>query len=424
MPNRAPNKKCPVCKKKDIPRADYKTCGGKCAQVLRNKTQGESVTANEIIETEDKLVFRLPATTVKTREELIERFNVDTSVWECVKFTARIWDMGAKTKNGDGSEQMVIPELCSAYAEFRPKKNVIAARKEIDSMREDALKNPVQILNVRRARLPKSETLYEVSLNDHHFGKLTWAPETGWSDYDTKIAKEIFDDAIGNLSSRAEAISSISKIVMVVGNDLLHFDNMDMTTTAGTRQDADTRYHKVFRITREVIRQSVDRLKQVAPVEILTVPGNHDTLAAWHLGDSLECLYDRDKHVTVNASPNHVKWIDWGDNLIMCTHGDRVKRIAETLRHVMSISHPRFSEVRWREIHVGHFHRVFAEEINGVLFRVLSSLCATDQWHAKAGYVGNMRHTEAFLYHKTEGPLGTVRYNIPKKYERDVQQTY
>jgi transposase len=343
---------------------------------------------------QNEMVVSMPKTRIETLEDLIAHCKVDLEVWKVDRFLCNKWEMGFK--NGEG-EAGAIP-LFQVKAWFKRKVVVQEIKKDIIALKRDIVRTvkPKMKLRVPRMGPGKSGNLLEVAINDHHFGKLAWAPETGWADYDTKIAAELFDDAIGTIIRRAHM--PLDKIVMVVGNDLLNIDNLEGTTTAGTRQDVDSRYHKVFRNTREVIRLSIDRLREMAPVHVLAVPGNHDTLSAWHVCDSLDCLYSDDSHVTFDIAPN-----------------PRAEKLPMIL---MKESPPK--KYRFTEVHLGHLHKLEAEEINGVRIRVLPSLCATDAYHSYHGYVGNQRSTEAFVWHREDGLIGTVVYNVPLKYERNA----
>jgi hypothetical protein len=71
-----------------------------------------------------------------------------------------------------------------------------------------------------------------------------------------------------------------------------------------------------------------------------------------------------------------------------------------------------WSKSKVREVHVGHFHHRRIQnplvEHNGVVTRILPSLSATDAWHYKSGFVGNLRSAEGYLWSKTGGLSSTV----------------
>src|SRR5580692_6805852 len=130
--------------------------------------------------------------------------------------------------------------------------------------------------------------MLEIALFDAHFGKMAWGRETGGPDQDIRIVQKTFLEAVEKLIDRAKGYN-IDSVLFVVGNDLLQMDNMSNTTTKGTYVDVDSRYHKTFEIVRETITKSIERLRQIAPVTVKMVQGNHDELSVWHLGDSLSC---------------------------------------------------------------------------------------------------------------------------------------
>lgn len=373
--------------------------------------------SSETIErTADSMTISLPKTRINTLEQLIDQFEIDTSKWEVERFVANKWEVGVN----DGTGKVNVEPLFQVKAFLKTRLITKLARQEIELLKKHALIE-VPKMNLMGPRGPivrdNEGNMLEVSFNDHHFGKLAWGEETGSADYDTSIASEIMDDAASKIVGRCR--EPFSRVNFVIGHDLLNIDNLDGTTTAGTRQDVDTRYQKVFWKSREVIRQAIERFRQVAPVHVLTVPGNHDTLSAWHMGDSLDCLYTGNKYVTVDASANHRKYIYWGDSIIMCVHGDRVRKRAETLSQVMYAETQGYV-ARWREVHCGHFHKVEAEEIAGVKVRVLPSLCASDYFHHKSAYLDGSRSSEAYLWNKEEGLIGIINYNIPARFEKRV----
>ena len=80
---------------------------------------------------------------------------------------------------------------------------------------------------------------------DLHYGKFASGNLTNGS-YDYIIAEKCFNtiitEAIEDIKSR-----KVAKILMPIGNDLLHFDNVQGTTTRGTAQDTNMRHQEMFK---------------------------------------------------------------------------------------------------------------------------------------------------------------------------------
>jgi hypothetical protein len=180
-------------------------------------------------------------------EDLIEFFEVDTEVWEVERWKANTWDANA----GNGE---TMP-LYQVTATFKKKKEAVFAKNEIADIKRRALEE-LKGLKVsfttpvyRETRLATGNML-ELNVPDLHAGKLAWNKETGYGNYDTGIALDLFETAVLALLARNAHIT-FDCILFVVGNDLQHSDTIGGTTTSGTHLDNDSRYHKVFVRIRE-----------------------------------------------------------------------------------------------------------------------------------------------------------------------------
>ena len=67
--------------------------------------------------------------------------------------------------------------------------------------------------------------------------------------------------------------------------------------------------------------RAIDRLRPIAPVQVVMVTGNHDTQRLYYLGDVLEAWFRNTKDVAVDNSPRQRKYFRYHGNLIGFTHG-------------------------------------------------------------------------------------------------------
>lgn len=256
---------------------------------------------------------------------------------------------------------------------------------------------------------PKTGNLLEINIPDAHLGKLAWSKETGYESYDYKIADAMYRRAQASIIDRSSHYK-FDKVVYVLGNDLLQSDNMLGQTTRGTFVSTDGRYHKTFYNACRTLIDCIEEARKVAPVHVVCVPGNHDQLAAWHLGHALSLYFSRYTDVTFDIDPSSRKYFEFGVNMFLFTHGDKGERtdyplLMATERHEM------FGRTKFREIHIGHTHETKTIEKHGVRVRVLPALCPPDEWHASMGFVGNQRNAEGYIYNEKEGLVGIVVYN-------------
>ena len=340
-------------------------------------------------------------------EGLIAHFKVDLSIWEVERFRCNKWAMGYTTGNHENRKASSLP-LFQVRADFKKKKDVLAVQKEIAALLADAKKAAPTPVKVWRKAV-KSGKMLEVNIPDVHFGKLAWAKETGFENYDTRIAEVMHDRAVDAILERSSQYE-FEKVVYVVGNDLLQADDNESQTTSGTTVTTDARYKKTFQVARRSVIRAIEKLRAVAPVEVIIVPGNHDELSIWHLGESLDIYFSKYDDVVVHNEPDSRKFVEFGQVMLMFCHGHKGKRNDYPLQ--MATERPEmFGRTKWRETHCGHTHQTKLDEQHGVRVRVLPAICPPDDWHSENGYTGNLRCAEGFVWDKIEGLLNIFYYN-------------
>jgi hypothetical protein len=256
---------------------------------------------------------------------------------------------------------------------------------------------------------PEGDVLIEIATPDLHIGKLAHAAETGRRPYDVKIAIATFNRALEALIERTQHYRA-SEILFVCGNDLFNSDSPENTTTSGTAVSTDGRFFKTFRSTRQMIVQAIERLRQVAKVQVLICGGNHDRQSCYHLGDSLECYFHNDPQVVVNNLPAPRKYVEWGNVLLGFCHGDEGS--PKDYPALMAAEQAQaWGRTKFKEFHCGHFHSLKTIEDHGVRVRLLSALTEADDWHSHMGYIGAIRQAQAFVWSKREGLLAEVFFN-------------
>lgn len=353
----------------------------------------------------DKWTITIPKTRISTEAELIEHAKIDLSIWHIDRLIVNSWEVGAK----NDVNKIEVTGLFQIKAFLSKRLEVIAAKSEIESLKTEAEKY---------ARIPEpiivssktSGNMLEISLNDAHFGKLSWPRETGGPAYDTRIAQRLYLESVEHLLDRAKGYE-LDSILLILGNDLIHSDDLQGRTTKGTFVDCDTRYYKTFEVVRETVTKVIERLRKIAPVTVKMVSGNHDELSIWHLGDSLSALFLNYNDVTIDNEPTYRKYHQWGKCGLLLTHGDKGKRSDFPL--LFATERPDiFGSTTWREVHTGHWHQTRTEEFHGVRVRIIPSLSAADSWHSQMGFVGQLRVGEAYLWNKEEGLIAQFYHNV------------
>jgi hypothetical protein len=352
---------------------------------------------------------------IKTLADLVRVCEIDTQEWDVERWVCNKWDSTAMRKNLDGSTHPVVTEQFQVKAWLKRRASVVDAKIEIADLLADAAQRmPKRTIPTRKVKA--TNILFEPCIPDLHIGKLAWGDETGYANYDAKEAERRFTDAVDALIARSRSFGC-DRVLYPLGNDLLHSDTKAGTTTGGTPLDTDSRYHKSFALARRLTTRAIDRFRQeIGPVKVVLVPGNHDTLAVWHLGDSLSCYYRHDGDVEIDNAPTMRKYHQHGNVMLMFTHGNRGKLAEYPL--IMATEQPdMWGATVHREAHTGDKHQLKVQEHRGVKVRISPALCPPDAWHSEMTFTGNAESAEAFVWHPVEGLIGTAFYTVPNRRE-------
>lgn len=342
----------------------------------------------------------IPKTDIHTEAQLVDYMKIDLQKWEIVECTFNKWSMGTA---GGGKQS-----LFQVKARCKLRRNIVDAKNEIEALKEQAKIDVRPNVNIPRAPKNQNGLVLEVAIFDLHFGKQAFPPETLDRPYDIKITEAMFFRALDKIIERAQGFK-YEKVLFIVGNDMLHSNDLDNRTANGTIVDSDGRFHKAYVVARKAMTAAIDKLRQIAPVHVVVCVGNHDRFSAWTLGHSLECWYHNDPDVTIDNAPALRKYYEWGKVALLFTHGDEGKRQDYPL--LFATEKPEmFGRTKFREIHTGHFHSTKTEEYHGVRVRTLSSLSTADSWHASKGFKGALRTAEAFVWSKEEGLIAQFTY--------------
>lgn len=354
--------------------------------------------------------------------KIMQKMGLDPFLWEVVscKITDGGWDVTLKIENSekDGSDyykktstpQTVRNRKYSVILTVKPLGDHLTFPQILDAFKE---LEPVTFSNQDYKDIPSnSGLLFELPMMDFHLGKLSWLEETG-QDYDLKIAEKLWRKVILDLITKALRFGEVEKIIFPVGQDFFHFDTPRGTTTAGTQLGTDTRWQKMFRKGVELLVWAIEELVKIAPVEVMWIPGNHDQMLSYAAVIGLYQRYSESQNVTVNTLATPRKYILFGKNLIGYSHGDKE---GKRLQGLMQIEAPDlWGKSIFREFHIGHLHTEMTVTNNGIIFRQISSITASDAWHGENGFLGSTRQAQAFIWDKEFGLQAILNSNVKEK---------
>lgn len=248
---------------------------------------------------------------------------------------------------------------------------------------------------------------------DVHIGKLSIYEETG-QEYNQKIATKRCLEGVAGILEKSKGFA-IDKILLVIGNDILHIDTPHRTTTAGTAQDTDGQWWEMFKTAKSLYVQIIETLMQVAPVHIVFNPSNHDYASGFMLADSLSSWFHNAKDVSFDVSIAHRKYFKYNESLICTSHGDGAKESDMPL--IMASESPQdWASSKFRYIYLHHIHHKKhikwqnGKDYIGATVEYLRTPSATDGWHSKKGYVGVSQAIEGFVHSKENGQIARLTH--------------
>jgi hypothetical protein len=242
------------------------------------------------------------------------------------------------------------------------------------------------------------DNLLLISLPDFHIGRETLSMD---------IADKYIDTIFAILNK--VNLSTIEKIVYVIGNDFFNTDS-HYATTKGTPQFDFNTWSETWRFGKNLLLHSIEVLKSLdLPLHIVNVPGNHDYQKCFFIGDVIEAYFKHDEQITIDNSDNLFKKYTHGNTLMMFEHGE-MKDSDYPL--IMASEFPKeWGSSKFRISYVGHLHHQITKEYRGNCFvKFLPSLAKSSAWETSKGYKTSPK-AEASIISKDNGLVYTININ-------------
>ncbi len=330
-------------------------------------------------------------------------------------FTDEEWQEGLSVED---AVSQTVESTRRAFHKKLQKEKWASLVKDADSWRRfnESVLTPIQaaISMFEPTKIPTlewketSQSPYDLVMcvTDIHFGSAGWLDETGRG-YSREDARNLLIQKTQRLLSMARRYGAPSRIVTVVGSDFFHIDNYQGGTTAGTSQDLDGTPHQIVREGMELAIEQLSMLRQIAPLDIYYMGGNHDRVLGYALLCTVRAYFRNDSGVVVHESPHPRQYHKSGNTLIGFNHGDGAKLVDLPLL-MATEARKLWGETTQRALFVGHLHHEVTHDIQGVLVCQNSSLCGTDRWHANKGYGNARRSMAAYIVDHEEGIVAAL----------------
>lgn len=248
---------------------------------------------------------------------------------------------------------------------------------------------------------------------DIHIGKLSVKEETGFT-YNIEEAKIRAVSGVMGIVNKSKGFK-IDKILLIIGNDIIHIDTPFRATTSGTPQDTDGQWWQMFREAKDLYIEIIEHLQQVAPVHVVYNPSNHDYSSGFMLADTISSWFSKNKNITFDVSISHRKYFLWGTNLISTSHGDGAKETDMPI--LMASEKPDlWAKSKFRYIYLHHIHHKkqikwkSGEDYHGATVEYLRSPSEPDAWHDRNGFTSVPKAVEGFVHSKENGQVARITH--------------
>ena len=247
-----------------------------------------------------------------------------------------------------------------------------------------------------------------INLFDAHIDKICSTKDT---DEEANIDSNIndfergFDEILSSIEEKKPEI-----IYFPVGNDFFHTNDFTLTTKKGTRQDDKVHVtgHEAFRIGLNLLRRCIDKARQVAPVKIIPVRGNHDEDRIRYLLECLLIAYENQEDVSIVDTHRPRIYLRYGTWLFGFAHGDKGIKPKDYPSYMTTDKEGKkhWSEIDQGIFFLGHYHHekryqtMKNQDFKGCTVHFLRATTGTDSWHWEEGWTGVPRTAYGFVFDK------------------------
>ena len=339
----------------------------------------------------DKLV-EMSEEDKRSPKRMLELHNLDPDLWEVYLVRNNLWHSQRKSDQG---RLLLYQSRLTA----KPKQNKSITFEDVDKFFENHKYQSK--INLKKYKDVNSKVL-EIDIADLHNGKLPYL--------DDDTVQDDFYYTLSEIINRTRG-KNISKIYFTPMGDTSNFDSINGTTTSGTPVSNNKTLQTVFDETTTMFIDAIEQLSNIAEVEVLHIPGNHDLGFSYYLVKSLEMYFRKHNGVKIDTDHKMRKFRVIGNTLLGISHGNLSK--ANSSGWLQVEAREEWGKTKYSEVHMGHIHSQHTIEKSGTICRYLPSMSPTDNWHYEKGFVGSVRSTCCFLWDLEKGLEEQWFINIP-----------
>jgi len=329
----------------------------------------------------------------KDPDFVLKSHGYSPSEWSITSAKNSMWHMNTKE---DG-----VKVLYSSKVSVKPRTeyqwNEEDAKKIFSSL--ETCTRTINKSNIKTSQYKKNGKLLIVPISDFHLNLLSDKLSTG-NEYNMQIAEDIFFQVINDVIDRVED-KVFEKVLFVTGNDFITADNTNGTTTRGTPQEVSASWFKAVHKATELIVRAIDMLTEIAPVDVILVPSNHDLHTMFGVIQTVKAWYRGNDNVYVDDSHLPRKYYEFGKTLLTFSHDIKVK---DALQIITTEAKDKWSNCEHIVLMLAHLHQAMVYEKQGYLEVLrLPTVSGFSRWSNDKGYIQTEKKNQSFIVSKEYG---------------------
>ena len=336
---------------------------------------------------------------LKDKNVLLKAHGFDCNVWDLVSAKNSVWNAYNK--------QSGVRELYSSKITVKPKAFAMTTEDIERWFSKLDRTYSIPALKDNSAYFSGNKLLL-IDIADLHFNLYATTFTTG-NEYNCDIAERLFFKVIEDILYRTKDYK-FKKIIFCVGGDMLNADNLLGTTTKGTPQSNELHLYEAYERLCSMTIKAIDILSQKAPVDVIYVPGNHDSTCGFMLANYINAWFRNDNMVSVDYSPLPRKYVKFGKTLFVFAHDGNVKTLP---RIIPDEARECWSKIETTEVFLQHLHtEQLLLEDNNMRIQRLPTISGKSEWANQKGY-SSKRQAKSFIFDIEDG-LSDVLYTTIK----------
>lgn len=273
---------------------------------------------------------------------------------------------------------------------------------------QDHLSTLIPTYSVPRLNLksPRNPFAVVTSAGELHYGGSGWVVETG-ENYSRAEAAERLQHTREVMLEEVADKGRPETFFYASGHDYFTVDTDEGTTTKGTPQETDGTAAQILSEGIDLAIRDVDCLRQIAPVRIVFVPGNHDRLLSLALLKCLQVAFQDKPDVHVEFSARTRSYDAYGNTLLGFGHGDMALRPAQYMATMAKEAPALWADTIYRAFFTGHLHSEVVRELVGGTHYQMPSLRGKDRFHERNAYLSDAA-LASYVVDKQRGVSSTI----------------